>query len=74
MTTWVKWKAENGKETVWHAVDTLNPGDVTAGCFPVACGRYVPDGWEAGIKFTQHADRIIGSRCKSCAKHLRKES
>ncbi len=76
MTIWVSWDSNgrdpytNPKSKVAHAADSMvrTASDATCGGFPLACGRWAPDGFDAII------EQSSKSRCKRCLKALAKES
>jgi hypothetical protein len=51
------------------AVRGVRAGDVRSGSFPLACGRWAPDGWDASVSVSTY-----GRRCKRCEAVVRKES
>lgn len=69
---WVNWSPRgrdaysNPKATVAHATDA-QAGDISNGQFPLLCGRWAPDGWDAVISLAGSA-----RRCKRCQKALDK--
>lgn len=71
MTTWVTWSPRghdlytNPRSKVAHAT-SASPHDVRNGGFPLACGRYAPDGHDAIISESS------GARCRRCEKALAK--
>lgn len=74
-TAWFTWTSKgrdlftNPKSTVAHAgVQGARAEDARTGSFPLACGRWAPDGWDAEIVVAPHA-----RRCKRCLKALEKE-
>jgi hypothetical protein len=46
-----------------HLTDAAGPGDVTNGGFPLACGRWAPDGFDAQLERTWASGRV----CRRCA-------
>lgn len=70
-TTWIKWSPRgrdfitNPRTKTAHAVINAGPnatGAVRNGSFPLACGRWAPDGWDAIIEVEPFPRR----RCKRC--------
>jgi hypothetical protein len=61
-TLWVTW----GGSKVAHAADrAVKLVDVRSGSFPLACGRFAPDGWDKNLR------EDVGNykpRCKRCVK------
>lgn len=69
-TTWVSWRLHlRGTEsTRAHAgIAGVRPMDVANGCFPLECGRWAPDGWDATVE----ESRLL-RRCKKCEAVLAK--
>lgn len=66
-TTWIAWEPRgrdpytNPRSAVAHATRS---NDVRVGSYPLACGRWAPDGWDANIHVS-HA-----RRCRRCEKAL----
>ncbi len=66
---WVTWTSNghdpytNPKATTAHAADTMirTSEDASQGGFPLACGRWAPDGFDAEIR-TSNSSR----HCKRC--------
>lgn len=67
MTTWVTWGPRgrdpytNPRSRVAHATSETH---VTNGGFPLACGRWAPDGLDATITVS------YGRRCRRCERAL----
>lgn len=59
MTVWVTW---SGSKRAHAAVVGVTPQDVPRGSFPLQCGRWAPDGWDADVSVTS-----MSRRCKRCA-------
>ena len=58
---WISW--DRAKRA--HAADIgVQTGDVRNGSFPLACGRWAPDGWDANVYTSSKA------RCSKCQKVL----
>jgi hypothetical protein len=67
--TWVTWEPRgrdpytNPRSRVAHAA-AARANDVTGGSYPLACGRWAPDGHDAIIRTSS------GRRCRRCEKAL----
>ena len=77
MTTWVAWSSRgrggygesNPRAGVAHAaVRGVAGGDVRNGGFPLACGRWAPDGFDANINVSS------GQRCRRCEDALARKA
>lgn len=71
---WVTWEPRgrdpytNPRSRVAHAADPA-VRSVTSGSFPLACGRWAPDGFDATIVVDPYK-----RRCRGCEKALRPNS
>lgn len=67
--TWVTWAPRghdpytNPRSRVAHAAPASvgRTENVSSGGFPLACGRYAPDGWDANFHVDPYA-----RRCRRC--------
>jgi hypothetical protein len=72
VTTWVTWEPRgrdpytNPRSRVAHAAPASTGGSLTNGSYPLACGRWAPDGIDAIITPSS------GRRCRRCEKALAK--
>lgn len=62
--TWVAWQGS----TVRHAAP-VDPRDARVGSFPLACGRWAPDGWQVGGDGVYAGGAaMVKPPCKRCLK------
>lgn len=72
-TRWISWEPRgrdpytNPRSRVAHAF-VGSAGDISNGSFPLACGRWAPDGWDANIHESS------GRRCRRCEKALQAQA
>lgn len=73
--TWVSWTSRgrdpysNPKAKTAHAAVNVASGDIGNGGFPLACGRWAPDGMDAYFSAS-----IPLRHCRRCEKALAKEN
>ncbi len=62
--TWMQWRTGSRYSRAHYA--EVFPADVRVGSFPLVCGRWAPDAWDADEVFVTHS----GKKCRACLRKL----